>query len=301
MRTLTTISPKSLIYRQAEHLSHPCRQLVAVIRLVWTGFFCVCASANAGAEAVPGGIHVATLPAETRSASYQGHRVLILDGNAIVGIALNAMPGSHTLTVVDKHGHKSSQIFVVNAKQYSEQHLTIANPLMVNPAHTDLQRINAESARMRKGYLNFIGGNADVRPLAKPIAGITSSPFGRRRILNGQPRNPHSGLDIAAATGTPVEAPAPASVTLTGDFYFNGNTIFLDHGQGLVTMYCHLSQINVSEGDSIARGDIIGLVGATGRATGPHLHWSVSLNGNRVDPVLAMTILAAQPPSGTDD
>ncbi len=248
---------------------------------------------QAGADAVPGGIHVVALPSAAQSASYQQRRVLIHDGSAIVGIGLSAQPGEHTLTVVDKGGRESSYSFTVSAKQYPEQRLTIENPRMVNPIQSDLKRIRAESARMTQGYLNFVQTDTTaLRPFIKPVAGVTSSPFGRRRILNDQPRNPHSGLDIAAAEGTPVAAPAPATVTLTGDFYFNGNTVFLDHGQGLVTMYCHLSDINVTEGASLARGAVLGLVGATGRVTGPHLHWSVSLNGYRVDPELVMALLA---------
>lgn len=248
------------------------------------------------ADAVPGGIYALQLSAETTSASYRERPVLILENTAIVGIPLSASPGKHELSLTDRHGAQTTHSFTVNAKQYPEQRITIDNPRMVNPREEDLARIRSESAEMRKRYLNFLQSDASgVRPFVKPVAGITSSPFGRRRILNDQPRNPHSGLDIAAATGTPVSAPAPAVVTLVGDFYFNGKTVFLDHGQGLVTMYCHLSEINVREGGDIARGETLGLVGATGRATGPHLHWSVSLNGYRVDPEAVMELLSSEP------
>ena len=127
------------------------------------------------------------------------------------------------------------------------------------------------------------------------MAGPLSSSFGRRRVLNGERRSPHSGLDIAASSGTPILNPAPGTVTLTGEFYFNGQTVFVDHGQGLISMMCHLSQIDVTQGQSVARGDLLGLVGATGRVTGPHLHWSVSMNGNRVDPVQVMALLTEHP------
>jgi murein DD-endopeptidase MepM/ murein hydrolase activator NlpD len=253
-------------------------------------------TAEVAAQAVPGGILVLPLPPAAASATFQQRPVLILAGNAIVGIPLSAPPGQHTLNVLDKHGKHSSHAFAIAAKQYPEQRLTIANPRMVNPIEQDLERIRAESARMRSAYMNFIQQDTTgIRPFIKPVSGVTSSPFGHRRILNDQPRSPHSGLDIAASTGTPVAAPAPGTVTITGEFYFNGNTVFLDHGQGLITMYCHLSEIKVTEGIQIERGEILGLVGATGRVTGPHLHWSVSLNGHRVDPELAIAVLSDAP------
>ena len=129
-----------------------------------------------------------------------------------------------------------------------------------------------------------------------PLRGPQSSAFGLRRFFNDQERNPHSGVDIAAPTGTPITAPATGKVVLTGDFYFNGKSVFIDHGQGLISMLCHMSEISVSEGDIIQAGDQIGLVGATGRVTGPHLHWTVSLNNARVKPNLLLKSTEPQQP-----
>ena len=240
--------------------------------------------------AVPGGVYPLPLPAGATRAVFRGKPVMIHGNRAIVGIAIDTVPGDYEVEFSGP-GIVARRAFEVVAKAYPEQHLTIENRRMVDPLPEDLERIRAERRRQLEKYDLHTDRELDIVPFVKPVAGITSSPFGHRRILNGQPRSPHSGLDIAADTGTPIRAPADGRVVLTGDLFFNGKTVFLDHGQGLVTMYCHMHHIDVREGDEVRRGEVIGQVGATGRVTGAHLHWSVSLNGNRVDPTGVMALL----------
>ena len=232
---------------------------------------------------VPGGVYVWTPPANATDITFQGSTVMRYGQQVLVGLPISAKPGTATLRyVVD--GQPQRHSFIVEDKTYTEQRLTIENKAMVTPPPETLSRIRAESVRQKALY-NTFAQSADLSGGFKlPLEGITTSLFGHRRFFNDQPRSPHSGLDIAADTGTPVSAAASATVTLADDLYFNGNTLFLDHGQGLITMYCHLSELLVEEGDHVTQGEVIGLVGATGRVTGPHLHWSVSLNGYRVDP-----------------
>jgi murein DD-endopeptidase MepM/ murein hydrolase activator NlpD len=273
--------------------STPYALVIERLRMTLLGAALCMGSAHA---AVPGGIAVIDLPADARSASYEGHPVLLLQRAApvaIVGISLDAKPGQHHLDVNAGDGATRQIAFPVTTKRYPVQRLTIANDKMVNPDPADLERIERETALMLAQYELYSELPAVPFPLSLPARGAVSSNFGLRRILNGEPRSPHAGLDIAAKRGDPVAAPAAGVVALTGAFYFNGNTVFIDHGGGLISMLCHLSEIDVRAGDRVTRGQLLGRVGATGRATGPHLHWSVSLNGQRVDPAATLTLLAA--------
>jgi murein DD-endopeptidase MepM/ murein hydrolase activator NlpD len=243
---------------------------------------------------VPGGIAVLRLPADADPASvrYEQRRVLVTrrDGAtyAVVGLALDAKTGRHYLQAKTRERKPLRLAFDITDKVYETQHITIEDKRKVNPEPRDLERIAREQKRIAADLAHWSDGAIASLDLVKPAEGPFSSPFGLRRYFNGQPRNPHSGLDIAAEEGAPIRAPAPGTVIDTGEFFFNGNTVFIDHGQGLITMYCHMSRIDVKPGQRVASGEVIGAVGKTGRVTGPHLHWSVSLNDVRVDPLLFM-------------
>lgn len=239
-----------------------------------------------------GGIIALPLPDDAQEALYAGEPTLVIADHAIVGVSADAEPGRREVVVRTSVGEHAMP-FTVVAHEFPEQRLTIANRRMVNPEPADLERHGRERAIQDAAYALRTPPREDLVPFVQPVEGRISSEFGFRRILNGQPRARHSGLDIAVPTGTPVLAPSPATVAAVGDYFFNGKTVLLDHGGGLVTMYCHLHRIDVVEGEQVARGTVIAAVGTTGRSTGPHLHWTVSLAGVRVDPLRAMTVLNA--------
>jgi murein DD-endopeptidase MepM/ murein hydrolase activator NlpD len=237
---------------------------------------------------VPGGVAVLDLGEGPTApqARYQGKPVLVVkeEGKrwiAIVGIPLTVKPGAQQ---IEANGQALS--FQVGAKHYREQRITLKNKEQVNPSPKNLARIERELAEQTRAYQQFSPRQPSNLLFDKPVNGPLSSPFGLRRFFNGEERNPHSGLDFAVGAGTPIKAPAAGKVTLIGDYFFNGKTIFVDHGQGLISMFCHLSKVDVQLGQELPRGGVVGRVGATGRATGPHMHWNVSLNDARVDPAI---------------
>lgn len=241
---------------------------------------------------VPGGIAEITVGDSRNPAPkvfYNGNRVLVAERGdqwlALVGIPLSALPGPQTISIETPSGGGQSQFMVLD-KHYPEQRLTIQNKRMVDEmTPEDLKRIEAEKIVMARIKDTWSERQPDT-DFKAPVDGRLSSLFGLKRFFNDVPRQPHNGLDIAAVAGTAIAAPASGTVIGTGNFYFNGNTVFLDHGQGLISVYLHMTQIEVQTGQQVKQGQRLGSVGATGRVTGPHLHWIVYLNKEAVDPAL---------------
>lgn len=247
------------------------------------------------ADPRPGG--VAVVPAgsgTTRPAvSFDGRPALVMrDGDAwyaVVGIPLSQAAGPAELSIAAAGGGEPSALsFDVRPHSYREQRLEVERSY-VEPDAARLERILSERKIIDAALNHYRDTGVDTLVLAPPVPGRRSDSFGFRRFFNDQPRSPHSGMDIASPQGTDVRAPTPGIVAATGNYFFNGNTVLLDHGQGFVTMYCHLHRIDVDEGQSVQPGDLLGIVGATGRVTGAHLHFGTYLNGTAVDPSLFLT------------
>ncbi len=246
-------------------------------------------------ERVPGGVallDVGNAEQAMPTVTYTGKPVLVVAQAerwlAVVGLPLSAAVGSHDLTVDGQ-----PLAFSVTDKAYATQPLKV-EPKFVNPDPRDAERIAREQALMQAAFARFSLPLPTQLQMRQPTPGPLSSSFGLRRVFNGEARSPHSGLDIAAVTGTPVIAPLAGTVVVTGDFYYNGNTVILDHGGGLLSLFCHLDRIDAKPEHTVTAGTVLGIVGATGRVTGAHLHFSVSLNGARVNPAL---FLAPAPPA----
>jgi murein DD-endopeptidase MepM/ murein hydrolase activator NlpD len=207
---------------------------------------------------------------------------------ALVGPDLEAKPGTHPwrIAVLDPGQEPRSTRGTVKilARQFSVQRLTLP-PAMVDIDPETERRVVDETARLRTLYRSITAERLWRGRFTRPVAGETpGTGFGSRRIINGKPRQPHGGIDYAAPVGTPVVAANGGRVALVGDFFFPGRLVVLDHGLGLYTLYFHLDTVGVADGAMVVRGQPIGTVGATGRATGPHLHFGAQLGSARIDP-----------------
>jgi len=251
----------------------------------------VASGTSAGESTWPGGIAIIDLGAAqgvAPAAEFDGKRILVMNDagqwRAVIGVPLDMKIGAALLELPDG----TSIAFTIEEHAYPEQRLEVAKGY-VSLSDENLERVGHERKIINGALNSWRDSDLDGVHLNAPLQGRRSSSFGLRRFFNDEPRSPHKGMDIAAGAGTQIVAPRGGIITSTGDYYFNGNTVFIDHGQGFVTMYCHLSEISVKDGQRVTVGQAIGAVGATGRVTGPHLHFGTYLNGTAVDPALLLS------------
>lgn len=207
------------------------------------------------------------------------------DGRFLVGFAHDAPPRSE-IKIEESSGEAVVMPLTVAARQYEVEKIDNLPPAQVTPDAATLQRIATERSQVVAVLTRLSDTAMFEHPFAWPVTGIISGTYGSARILNGEPRSPHLGVDVAADAGMPILAPTEGVVVLVDDEFFTGNTVVLDHGYGLTSLYAHLSRVDVKPGDRVARGAQLGLMGKTGRATAPNLHWGVFLNGVALDPAL---------------
>lgn len=246
---------------------------------------------------VPGGIVLLPLNNNhnSDSARFKNKKLAVITDNnkryLLVGLGLSVKPGRYSIDIKTLQGKIQKLKFEVKSKTYKAQYLTIKNKRKVNPYKNDMKRIQSERKRKSAAKKNWLAQPARAN-FSVPVDGRISSIFGLRRFFNQQARRPHSGLDIAAPEGTPIKAVESGTVIESGDFFFSGNMVYLDHGQGLISLYAHMHTIGVKVGDKIKKGQVIGRVGETGRVTGPHLHLAIIANQTLVDPLLFLPQLS---------
>ena len=243
---------------------------------------------------VPGGVVVFPLGsvvavADKPQAWFEERPVLVTadDGQwyAVVGLPLDSIPVMHELKV--QLGHETMMLpFDVRPKAYAKQYITLKDKSKIELSPEDLARAEREIAAITELKRYWRAAPDTDLELMLPAEGELGGRFGVRRYFNGEPRLPHAGLDVVVKRGTPIKASAQGVVLAAADYFFNGKTVFVDHGNGFITLYCHLDRIDVQPGQAVRKGQGVGLSGQTGRASGPHLHWSVVLNGVMVDPEL---------------
>jgi murein DD-endopeptidase MepM/ murein hydrolase activator NlpD len=210
---------------------------------------------------------------------------------ALIGIDLDVRPGTYPVTVAAGPAHASYDL-VVKPRAFRTRRLTV-NPAFVTPPASEQARIEEEAALLANVWQSAADQRLWTGEFMRPVPGVANSAFGTRSVFNGKPRNAHGGADFLSPGGTAVQAPNAGRIVLARALYFSGNTVVIDHGLGLFSMLAHLSHIDVHEGDLVMAGEMVGQVGATGRVTGPHLHWAVRANGARIDPLSLLALLGA--------
>jgi len=225
-------------------------------------------------------------------ATTQAYRANDTEWHALIGIDLDKKPGTYPLTAAasgNSNLHATRELVVV-PKSFRRRTLRVA-PEYVNPPPELVARLTSEAALLRDVYEHSESDPAWQPGFVRPVAEPANSSFGTRSVFNGQARSPHAGTDFLSPAGTPVHAPAGGRVVVARDLFFTGNTVIIDHGSGVFSMLAHLSKVDVAEGQQLHDGDVIGLVGATGRVTGPHLHWALRIGTARVDALSALATL----------
>ena len=203
--------------------------------------------------------------------------------SVLVGIDLAVAPGTYRIAI-ESSATRTRFPLLVTARKFATRTLNV-DPEFVNPPPSAVPRIQREAKELERIWQTSTSPKLWQGGFVPPVPQPANSAFGTRTILNGELRSPHSGADFGSPTGTPIKAPNAGRVVLADSLYYTGNTIVIDHGLGLYSLFAHLSEVGVHVEDLVKTGDVIGAVGATGRVTGPHLHWSVRVNGARVDPV----------------
>lgn len=216
---------------------------------------------------------------------------------ALLGIDLDQAPGSYELTVharVAASAVRQSQTLVVRPKTFATRTLRVS-PDFVNPPASLRTRIAREARLVADAYAHSAPERLWQLPFTRPVADQENSRFGQRSVFNGEPRNRHTGADFLSAAGTPIKAPNSGRVALAADLFMSGNTVIIDHGLGVFSVLAHMSAFDVHEGERVTVGQIVGRVGATGRVTGPHLHWAMRVSGSRIDPLSTLALLGPSP------
>ena len=208
----------------------------------------------------------------------------------LVGIDLDVAPGPHPVTIRASDGRTGRHVLQVEGKEFPTRQLTV-DPAFVTPPAEVQDRIVREAQRLNAIWASDTPTPYWTGPFVRPVPQDANSAFGKRSVFNGQRRSPHGGADFASPAGTPVQAPNAGRVVVAGDLYYTGGTVAIDHGLGLISLVAHLSSIDVEEGARVEAGEVVGRVGATGRVTGAHLHWTVRARGARVDPLSLLELL----------